>query len=582
MRPIDIGPADLETVRRILYEHTSGLEVRAFGSRVSWTARETSDLDLTLMTAEPLNIARMAELKATFTESDLPFRVDIVDWASTSESFRKVIEREYVVLAEKKERRVGDDWRECIIADACSSIDYGLTASASSSKTEPHFLRITDIVSGHIDWKRVPHVVVDNDIVSKYRLYDGDIVIARTGASTGASMYVKNPPLALFASYLVRLQAKPDFDPRFLAYFLKSKEFWEFIRGVLGDKSAQPNASASTMTTAPLRVPKNKGEQRAIAHILGTLDDKIELNRRMNETLEAMARALFKSWFVDFDPVRAKAALKRHATLDRESAKARPADAAPSDITPPLRGSRQDKGVSQRASRGGGDEWTLERARAYLDGMGEEVTALFPDSFVDSELGEIPEGWRVGCLADIAVSPRRGIDPTNLRDETSYIGLEHMPRHSITLTEWGDTEKVTSNKSIFEKGEILFGKLRPYFHKVGIAPVSGVCSTDIVVIAPTTAEWSAFLLACVSSTEFVAYTDQTSTGTKMPRTSWDTMSRYPLCLPTESVARVFQNAVWPTLDRIVANIHESRTLAALRDALLPKLISGETRVREMT
>ena len=75
---------------------------------------------------------------------------------------------------------------------------------------------------------------------------------------------------------------------------------------MLGDKSAQPNASASTMTAAPLSAPKDKTEQRAIAHILGTLDDKIELNRRMNETLEEMARALFKSWFVDFDPVRAK------------------------------------------------------------------------------------------------------------------------------------------------------------------------------------------------------------------------------------------------------------------------------------
>ena len=187
-------------------------------------------------------------------------------------------------------------------------INYGLTASASNDFAGPKFLRITDIVSGQLDWNTVPHVSADDEIMVKYRLYDGDIVIARTGASTGMSTYVKNPPRAVFASYLVRLQAKPDFDARFLAYYLKSEEFWEFIRGVLGDKSAQPNASASTMTAAPLRVPKNKADQRAIAHILGTLDDKIELNRRMNETLEAMARALFKSWFVDFDPVRAKMA----------------------------------------------------------------------------------------------------------------------------------------------------------------------------------------------------------------------------------------------------------------------------------
>ncbi len=99
VRQIDIAPAELETVRRILCEHMPGLEVRVFGSRVSWATRATSDLDLALMTDETLCIDHIAELKASFTKSDLPFRVDIVDWASTSESFREVIERDHVVLA---------------------------------------------------------------------------------------------------------------------------------------------------------------------------------------------------------------------------------------------------------------------------------------------------------------------------------------------------------------------------------------------------------------------------------------------------------------------------------------------------
>ena len=199
------------------------------------------------------------------------------------------------------------EWVHCTLADACCAIDYGLTASASNQTAGPKFLRITDIVSGQPNWISVPHVAVNDEFTMKYRLYEGDIVIARTGASTGASAYIKNPPPSVFASYLVRLQVRPDFDSRFISYYLKSREFWDFIRGVLGDKSAQPNASASTMTAAPLSAPKGKAEQRAIAHILGTLDDKIELNRRMNETLEAMARGLFKDWFVDFGPTRAKA-----------------------------------------------------------------------------------------------------------------------------------------------------------------------------------------------------------------------------------------------------------------------------------
>ena len=210
--------------------------------------------------------------------------------------------------------------------------------------------------------------------------------------------------------------------------------------------------------------------------------------------------------------------------------------------------------------------------------MDKEIAALFPDRLVDSELGPIPEGWEVGCLADIAVAPRHSVDPAGLHGETPYIGLEHMPRHSIALTEWENARKVTSNKSAFNKGEILFGKLRPYFHKVGIAPVNGVCSTDIVVISPQTFEWSAFVLACVSSTEFVSYTDKTSTGTKMPRASWETMGAYPLCLPARQVAQAFQDITQQHLGHIVANIDQSRTLTALRDTLLPKLISGELRV----
>ena len=101
MKPIDIAPADLETVRCILREHVPELEVHAFGSRVSWTARETSDLDVALLTEEPLSIARVTNLKAAFTKSYLPFRVDIVDWAGASEKFRKVIAREHVVLVER-------------------------------------------------------------------------------------------------------------------------------------------------------------------------------------------------------------------------------------------------------------------------------------------------------------------------------------------------------------------------------------------------------------------------------------------------------------------------------------------------
>ena len=149
-----------------------------------------------------------------------------------------------------------------------------------------------------------------------------------------------------------------------------------------------------------------------------------------------------------------------------------------------------------------------------------------------------------------------------------------MPRRSIALTDWSTSEDVTSTKATFKKGEFLFGKLRPYFHKVGVAAVNGVCSTDIVVLTSSMNDWSAFLLCCVSSDEFVAYTDQTSTGTRMPRTNWKTMKQYEACMPPNALASAFQGATEPMLKRIIVNCHESQSLAELRDALLPRLMSG--------
>jgi type I restriction enzyme, S subunit len=288
--------------------------------------------------------------------------------------------------------------------------------------------------------------------------------------------------------------------------------------------STFPNVSADQLADL-WWPPLGDDAQHAIARILGSLDDKIELNRRMNETLEAMARALFKSWFVDFDPVRAKAEGR--------------------DPGPP-----------------------------------KPMADLFPDRFVDSEVGEVPEGWAIGTLGEVAHQMRRGIEPEQIEPGTPYIALEHMPKRCIALSDWGIANGLESNKFEFQANEILFGKLRPYFHKVGVAPVAGVCSTDIVVVAPKSEHWFGFVLEHISSDAFVEHTDASSTGTKMPRTSWQDMARYPIVIPPRAAAHAFTSRIRPAIARIVAGIHESRTLAALRDALLPKLISSELRVED--
>lgn len=295
-------------------------------------------------------------------------------------------------------------------------------------------------------------------------------------------------------------------------------------------------ASATGTTvkhTAPERIKRFRFnlpplvEQRWIAHILGTLDDKIELNRQMNETLEAIARAIFKSWFVDFDPVRAKMEGRMPAGMDAATA------------------------------------------------------TLFPSAFQDSPLGKIPEGWKVGTLGGIAENVRQSVKASEIDSDEFYIGLEHMPRQSITLSEWQTADGLGSNKYRFSKGEILFGKLRPYFHKVGVAPLEGVCSTDILVIRPIDSEWFGIVLGLVSSDEFIAYTNAYSAGTRMPRTNWKDMSRYEIVLPQVEVSQKYTEFIRPFIERIIENIHQSHTLSQIRDALLPKLLSGEIRVDDV-
>lgn len=362
---------------------------------------------------------------------------------------------------------------------------------------------------------------IDANRLARYCVQPGDIVYSRRGDVEKRAL-VREPEsgwLCGTGCLRVRLGKKGP-DPRYASFYLGHPSVREWIvRHAHG--ATMPNLNTSILSACPFVVPP-PADQEAIASILSALDDKIELNRQTNATLEAMARALFKDWFVDFGPTRAKA--EGHAPY----------------LAPHL--------------------W--ER---------------FPDALDDEDK---PIGWDSGCLSRIAESPSRSISPSEVSDDKPYIGLEHMPRRSIALTEWEGAGKVTSNKSAFNKGEFLFGKLRPYFHKVGIAPIDGICSTDIVVVKPKNVDWSAFVLACISSDEFVAFTDQTSTGTKMPRTSWQIMGQYALCLPPAQLAIAFQYAVQPMINRLVASVHESRTLAQTRDLLLPKLMSGEIRLRE--
>ncbi len=340
----------------------------------------------------------------------------------------------------------------------------------------------------HQDLPRVSNT--DKERLSRYIMQKGDIIFSRVGSVDRRALVRHEEDGWLFSGRCLRV--RPDqtkIDSDYLSWFFGLEIFRDYIRRIAVG-ATMPSLNTELLSNVPVFFPPLP-EQRAIAGILGALDDKIELNRRMNRTLESMARAVFRQWFVE-----------------------------------------------------------------------------------NEEVGE----WEVGKLGDVAENMRRSANADEIEPETHYIGLEHMPRGSIALSEWGNASELASNKFIFKEGEFLFGKLRPYFHKVGIAPVDGVCSTDILVIVPKKPEWYGYVLGHISSVELINYTNAASTGTKMPRTNWSDIANYDVAIPPVEKAKDYNEIFLPMAQLIRANILESHTLASLRDSLLPKLMRGEVRV----
>lgn len=197
----------------------------------------------------------------------------------------------------------------------------------------------------------------------------------------------------------------------------------------------------------------------------------------------------------------------------------------------------------------------------------------------DTPNGSLPAGWNWGRFADLASEIRDTVLPEAVDPATPYIGLEHISRRSTTLAEHGTAADVSSLKARFRRGDILFGKIRPYFHKVAWAPFDGVASTDAIIWRPTEALTAQALLQA-SSEAFVAHSVQTSNGTKMPRANTKVLADYPCALAPSNISERFENTVGPMIESAASLQAANLILAAARDLLLPRLISGQLSVTQ--
>ena len=200
---------------------------------------------------------------------------------------------------------------------------------------------------------------------------------------------------------------------------------------------------------------------------------------------------------------------------------------------------------------------------------------------VDSDLGLIPEGWLAGEFSDLVSETRETLAPEEIPASTPVVGLEHLPRRSTTLHQWQIASDVGSRRKVFVEGDILFGKIRPYFHKVIDAPISGCTSTDALVFRPKDELLRCRALAIASSDEFVEIATATSNGTKMPRANSEILMTYGIPHPTQQVERAFNQIVGPMDSLRKTLARQSRELREARDLLLPGLVSGELDVSEL-
>ena len=385
-------------------------------------------------------------------------------------------------------------------------------------------ITVEHLGENHIIQEDIPQVSdSDRNRLARYLLREGDIVFSRVGSVDRRAIVSRSEDGWLFSGRCLRVRPDPTrVDCQYLSHFFGLEAFREYIRSIAVG-ATMPSLNTRILSDVPIVLPPLP-EQRSIAHILSTLDDKIELNRRMNQTLEAMASSIFQDWFADFGPVRAK----------------------------------------------------LEGQEPYLP---PELWDLFPDNLADSELGEIPEGWEVKPLEQfVDLNPREPLKKGTL---APYLDMGALPTTGST-TDPPVLRDFTSGTR-FRNGDALLARITPCLEngKTGFVQsipegVAGWGSTEFIVmrsIPPVPSEF-AYLLARDSG--FRSHAIQSMTGTSgRQRVQTEALASYSLPCPPVDYWEAFGSVAKETFERVKSNRDEIATLTAQRDLLLPKLVSGQ-------
>lgn len=518
---IDITEQQRETILTLLQRHLPDTAACAYGSRVKWTSRPQSDLDLVVF-ASPEQSLQVGKLREAFEESNLPFRVDLFVWDEVPEIFREEIMENHADLVATSRMWTASNWRQMAFSQA---VQINPKVRLDRGRKYP-FVEMSAV---NPDSRSVQAKEERPFKGGGSRFQDNDTLMARITPCLEngkiARYKAEKPMSAAYGSTeFTVVRGRPEVTDNLFAYYLTQ---WHRVRNFAIDQmtgtSGRQRVPIESLDHLVIPLPPLP-EQRAIAHILGAMDDKIELNRRMNETLEAMARATFKDWFVDFGPTRAKV-------------EGRPPYLAP------------------------------------------EFWGLFPDSLDDEDK---PVGWTLEPLSTLARLNSESWSKKNAPKEVLYVDLANTKHGSIETTQrflWQDAP--SRAKRILRPGDTIVGLVRPGNCSYAFISVPGLTgSTGFGVLRPRNPNNSAFVFLSATAPENIERLANLADGAAYPAVHPEAVGATKVAIADNAVVSSFSALVAPIIDHMESNKIENQTLAQSRDILLPKLMSGEIRLTQ--
>jgi type I restriction enzyme S subunit len=423
------------------------------------------------------------------------------------------------------------EWKEITLGSVCKFVQYGYTTKAKDTRNGIGFIRGTDISKNSVNWDTVPDCEVSPDNLEKYLVKNGDILITRMGTIGTTALVEKIARPSVFASYLIRHVVDSALAiPAYVGYVLKSEFFSRFISTHGGAGAVQPNINAKTLSEFTFPLPP-LSHQRNIAEVLGAIDARITHLNETNATLEAIAQGLFKSWFVDFDPVRAKSEGK------------------------------------------------------LPEGMDETTAALFPDAFEETELGLIPATWSISKIglelkAILGGTPSRANKAYWLNGNMPWINSGKVNEFRITSPSELITEEALKKSAtkLLPARTTVIAITGATLGQTSIAEIQ-VCANQSVIGLPPTDKFP---------TEYIYFWINTNikkliaaqTGGAQQHINKGNVEDLPILVPRAKVINCFKDQVEPLFLSIANNCFQISTLSNLRDTLLPRLISGQLRVAD--